>query len=51
MLTSAAGVSRVPYIGWKGDFSKLDVIDQIAVFSSDADSCASLDPIFPAASH
>ena len=33
MLTSSAGVSRVPYIGWKGDYSKLDVVDYIGLAS------------------
>ncbi len=31
MLTSAAGVSRVPYIGFKGDYSKLDALDFIGL--------------------
>ena len=35
VLTAAAGVSRVPYIGWKGDFSKLDVLDFIVVSKFD----------------
>ena len=34
VLTSAAGASRVPYIGWKGDFTKLDVLGCIAIASS-----------------
>ena len=34
VLTSAAGVSRVPYMGFKGDYSKLDVLDFIAVFGN-----------------
>ena len=36
VLTAAAGVSRVPYIGWKGDYSKLDVLDFIAVLGNTA---------------
>ena len=36
VLTAAAGVSRVPYMGWKGDYSKLDVLDFIAVLGLDA---------------
>ena len=33
VLTSDAGVSRVPYIGYKGDYSKLDVVDYIGLGS------------------
>jgi len=34
VLTSDAGVSRVPYIGYKGDYSKLDVVDYIGLAST-----------------
>ncbi len=42
MLTSGTNVSRVPYIGFKGDYTKLDAVDFIGLGADENSSALSV---------